>query len=170
MGSAARKRREPARADTSGEDAINKEIRDLLYEHSVITDRMDALEEMKQVRRDRLLILVRQLGLSRVEGDAGDVAFQSRRSFKVTSVERLAAMMTPLQLASLVHITADVYDAAKAEGKPIDEAVVVGQSETMTVSRSRTKAEKERRRQHIDESKRQAEQRIAALREQFSNK
>jgi hypothetical protein len=78
--------------------------------------------------------------------------------------------MSPLQLASLAKITADVYDAAKAEQMPIDEAVVVGHDESMTVARSRTKAEKDRRKSHIEESKRQAEQRIAVLREQFSGR
>jgi hypothetical protein len=150
------------------ETASRKELADLLYEHSVIADRMDALEEMKQVRRDRILALMRDLGLSKFEGDAGDISFTAPRSFRVTDAERLAALMSPLQLAALAKITADVYDAATAEGLAIDEAVKVGHSTTMTVSRSRTKTEKDRRRQHIEESKRQAEQRIAVLREQFS--
>jgi hypothetical protein len=168
MGNAAKKRARPALDEDAKEAAARKELADLLYEHSVIADRMDALEEMKKVRRDRILLLMRDLGLSKFEGDAGDISFQSRRSFRVRDHERLAQLMSPLQLAALASITADVYDAAVAEKVPIDEAVVVGQSESMTVSRARTKAEKDRRKQHIEESKRQAEQRIAALREQFS--
>ncbi len=150
--------------------ADRKELADILFEHSVIADRLDALEEMKKVRRDRALLLMRKLGLSRFEGSAGDIQFSSRRSFRVTDAARLTEFMSPLQLAALASITADVYDAAKAEEQPIDEAVTVGESETMTISRARTKVEKNRRKAHIQESRQQAEQRIAALRESFQKK
>lgn len=161
----AKKQQKPAEGS---EDARRKELADLLYEHAVIADRIDALEEMKGLRRDRILLLMRELGISRFEGDAGTAAFQSRRSFKVRSPEILAKLMSPLQLAGLANITADVYDAATAENMPLDEAIIVGQTEQLSVSRARTKAERDRRKAHIDESRRQAEQRIAALREQYS--
>lgn len=169
MSNAAKKRKSQTAPDADTEMA-RKELADLLYEHSVIADRIDALEEMKQIRRDRVLLLMRKLGIRKFEGDAGDVSFSQRRSFRVLNHERLAELMSPLQLAALAAITADTYDAAKAENVPIDEAVVVGTSDSMTINRARTKTEKERRRQHIDESRRQAEQRIAAMREGFKTK
>lgn len=168
MGAAKKKERTPTPADVEADK--RKELDDLLYEHSVIADRMDALEEMKSARRNRILLLMRDLGSTKFEGEAGQAAFTTRRSFTVRSAEKLAELMTPLQLAALASITADVYDAAKAEKVAIDDAVTVGQSESLTVSRARTKAETDRRKQHIAESKRQAEQRIAELREQFIKK
>jgi hypothetical protein len=164
--SAVKKKRVTKRVNEA-EESAKSELSDLLYEHAVIADRMDALEDMKKVRRDRILLIMRDLGLSKFEGDAGEVSFASRRSFRVSDHEHLATLMSPLRLAALANITADVYDAAKAENMSIDEAVIVGHTESMTVGRARTKAEKDRRKQHIEESRRQAEQRIAALREQF---
>jgi len=97
-----------------------------------------------------------------VDRDCNGAAFTRRRSFKVHDRDRLAELMPPKQLAALVKVTADVYDAAEREGLPLDEAVTVGLSESLTVSRARTKAAGERRKQYIEESKRQAEQRIQA--------
>ena len=143
------------------------EIMQLIGECAVLKDRQDALEEMTKQRKDRILVLMRAEGASKIKAPAGEAAFTARRSFKVHDPKRLAKMMTKVQLASLVKITADVYDACVAEEKPIDEAVTVGKSESLSVSRSRTKVAKERRVQHIAESKRQAEKRITAFRKQL---
>jgi len=141
----------------------------LIQEHSVIKDRIDALEEMKSSVKSQILLLMRDKGLSRFKSVAGDAAFQVRRSFSVIDVRRLSEMFSPVQLASLVNITADVYDAALAEDKPLDEAITVGRSEGLSVSRARGKAATEMRKQHIEESKRQAQARIMTLRETFQS-
>lgn len=143
-------------------DAQELELQRLLTEHAVLKDRRDAIDEMIEVRKERILLLMSESGMSRVKNDAGEASFMRRRSFKVHDKDRLAELMSPRQLAALVRVTADVYDAAEREGIPLDEAVTVGQSESLTISRSRTKAANEARKHYIEESKRQAEQRIEA--------
>lgn len=146
---------------------VEAEIRGLVAEYAVIKDRIDALEEMLAQRKDRILVLMREKGSSKITAPAGSVSFTSRRSFKVHDARKLSSLMSKTQLASLVKITADVYDACVKEHVAIDEAVTVGRSESLTVSRARTKVAKERRAQHIAESKKQAEQRINAFRKQL---
>lgn len=148
-------------------DSREEELEEQVREYAVIKDRMDALDEMLKQRKQRILLLMSETGLSRFDGGAGTAAFTRRRSFKVYDAERLVGLMTPRQLAENVRITADVYDACEAEDIPINEAVKVGRSENLTVSRSRTKAAKERRKQYIEESRRQAEQRINSIRAQL---
>ena len=151
------------------DEARTVELEELLREHSVIADRIAALEDMKDKRRSRILLLMRELGRSKfAHKGSGTISFQVKRSFKVVDHERLAELFSAGQLAGLAKITADVYDAAMAEEIPLDEAVTVGKSETMTVSRPRGKKAKEFRSQVIEESKRQAEARILILREQFA--
>jgi len=150
-------------------DPRTVELEELLREHSVIASRIDALEDMKGQRRNRILLLMRELGRSKFSHKgSGAISFQVKRSFRVVDHERLAELFPPSQLAALAKVTADVYDAAIAEDIALDEAVTVGKSETMTVSRPRDKKSKALRSQVIDESKRQAEARIMILRESFA--
>jgi len=162
MGSAAKKKSKNIDPD------IEKD--QLISEYALIKDRIDALEEMLSVRKNRLLVLLRAEGSSGYTAVSGSAKFQVRRSFKVTDHGCLAKLMTKSQLAMLAKVTADVYDAYVQEGKQdkIEEAVMVGRSESLSISRARTKVEKERRSKHIEESKRQAEQRIKKLREQLA--
>lgn len=167
---ARRRRRKAASTSASGiveaDDERVGELEQQIQEHAVITDRIDALEDMKGQRKSRILLLMRDLGVSGHSCQGGSATFTTRRSFKVHDHERLAELMSPVQLASLAKVTADVYDAL-AESMELDEAVTVGRSESLTVSRARTKVAKERRKGHIEESKRQAEQRIADIRSEF---
>lgn len=157
MGAKAKKKKTEDPADER-----EVELQHLLTEHSVLKDRRDAIDEMITVRKERILMLMSEAGMGKFKCDDGEAAFTRRRSFKVHDRDRLSELMPPKQLAALVKITADVYDAAEREGLPLDEAVTVGLSESLTVSRARTKAAGERRKQYIEESKRQAEQRIQA--------
>jgi hypothetical protein len=143
-------------------DERELELSRLLTEHSVLKDRRDAIDEMIDVRKERILMLMSESGMGRYKSANGEASFTCRRSFRVHDRDRLAELMSPKQLASLVRITADVYDAADREGVPLDEAVTVGQSESLTISRARTKDAQELRKKYIEESKRQAEQRIQA--------
>jgi len=149
------------------EDPRTAELTDLLHEHAVIKDRIDALAEMATVRKNRILMIMNELGVGRHECAAGHASFTRRRSFKVHDPARLSELMTKTQLASNCKITADVYDACVAEEVAIDEAVTVGRSESLSVSRATTKDAKKRREGYINESKRQAEERISALRAQL---
>lgn len=150
------------RATVTTDQQREEEIERLLTEHSVLKDRRDAIDGMIDVRKERLLLLMSEAGIGRYKGKSGEVSFTRRRSFKVTDSDKLVELMSPRQLASLVRVTADVYDAAMREDIALDEAVTVGRSESLTVSRSRTKEAKDRRKKYIEESKRQAETRIKA--------
>jgi hypothetical protein len=138
----------------------NEEIERLLAEYSSLKDSRDAIDSMLEVRKERLLMLMSETGLGRYAGQSAVASFTRRRSFKVHDSNRLSELLSVGQLAALAKVTADVYDACEREGVAIDEAVTVGHGESLTVARSRTKEEKERRKAHIEESKRQAEKRI----------
>jgi len=148
-------------------DEREHELERLISEHAMLSNQIDVLEEMRTKRKGRIHLLMRELGRSKLTADDGTANFQVRRSFQVTDHERLAELMSPGQLAALAKITADVYDAALSENVPLDEAVTVGKDENLTVSRRRTKEAKARRNAHIEESRRQAEARLEALREEF---
>ena len=156
------KRKKPAPTPTTTEGLTPSalELERLLTEHAVLKDRRDAIDDMIEVRKDRILLLMSEAGLGRYKNDAGEASFTRRRTFKIHDQARLVELMSPAQLASLARVTADVYDAAAREGIPLDEAVTVGISESLTVARARTKAANDIRKQYIEESKRQAEQRI----------
>lgn len=156
MGAKAKKKQDEARDDRE------VELERLLTEHAVLKDRRDAIDEMLEVRKGRINMLMSEVGLGKYKSDAGEASFSRRRSFKVKDRDRLAELMTPRQLAALARVTADVYDAAEREGIPLDEAVTVGHSESLTISRARTKTAREARKHYIEESKKQAEQRIEA--------
>ena len=144
------------------------ELRQQIDEYCLIKDRMDALDKMLSPRKKRIRLLMEDLGLSKAEAGSGGAAFTERRSFSVVDAGRLVELFDPHQLAANVRITADVYDAAKAENIEIDEAVRVGLSPSLSVSRARNKKARELRNQYIAESRDQAEKRIAALRKTMS--
>ena len=141
-----------------------EELRQQISEFCLIKDRMDALDNMLDARKKRIRLLMEDIGIAKVDADAGSAAFTERRSFKVADPARLVQMFDVVVLAANCKVTADLYDAAKAEGVAIDEAVTVGLSPNLSVSRARSKAARERRSQYIAESKSQAEKRINALR------
>jgi len=148
-------------------DKSNEDLDQLINEYAIIKDRRDALDEMLEVRKDRILLVMSEIGARKHKCDAGATSFTRRRSFKVHDIDKLAKLLPKRQLAALAKMTADTYDAAKAEGIPLDEAVTVGQSESLTVSRAKTKEANKRRATYIDESRKQAEARIEAIRKQL---
>lgn len=149
------------------EETLLDELRQQIDEFCLIKDRMDALENLLEPRKKRIRLLMEDLGLSRAEADGGNSSFTERRSFEIVDAERLSELFDAHTLAANVKITADVYDAAKAEGIKIDEAVRVGRNPSLSVSRARSKQAKERRKQYIAESREQAEKRIDALRKKM---
>lgn len=150
------KKKKPA----STQEDHEAQIEQLLTEYATLKDNRDAIDTMLEQRKERLLMLMSESGIGKFKGKSGEASFTRRRSFKVHDTNRLAELMSHAQLASLAKITADVYDAAEREDIPLNEAVTVGISESLTVSRASTKEAKERRKRHIEESKRQAEKRV----------
>jgi len=149
-------------------DDRSVELRQNITEHCLIKDRIDALEKMLDVRKKRIHILMEDIGLSKVDAEAGSAAFTERRSFTVVDPSRLAKLFDRETLAANVRITADVYDAAIGAKIKIDKAVRVGLSPSLSVTRARSKQAREQRKQYIAESKAQAEKRIATLRKTFA--
>jgi hypothetical protein len=153
--------------DLVSDDTENDELDQLIQEYAVIKDRRDALDDMLDVRKERILLVMSETGARKHKCGAGATSFTKRRSFKVHDAKKLASLLPKTQLAALARVTADVYDAAVAEGIKIDKAVTVGQSESLTVKRASTKEANERRSKYINESRKQAEQRIEAIRKQL---
>jgi len=154
----------PAEPDA---ESGNVELDQLINEYAIIKDRRDALDDMLEARKDRILMVMSEAGARKHKCAAGATSFTRRRSFLIHDIDKLTKLLPKRQLAALARMTADTYDAAKAEGIPLDEAVTVGQSESLTVSRAKTKEANKRRMAYIEESRKQAEARIEAIREQL---
>ena len=161
----AKKRR--SRKAASNEAKL-EQLQGAIMEHCALKNEADAIEDMLDLRRKQIENLMAEMGLTKQEVEGvGYVNFSERRTFKVKDEERLAELMTPRQLAALANITADVYDAAKAEKVAIDEAVIAGKSPSVSINRSRKKLAKERQKKHIAEARAKREDRLAQLRAEW---
>jgi len=138
---------------------------ELLGEIALLTDEQDAIKEEISVRKDELLLLMSKDGDRAVEREnVAGASFMQRRSFKVTNPKNLAKMFTREQLAEQVKVTAAFFDAAQREGYQIDGAVTVGVSESLTVSRAKTKDAKNIRKAHIKEARERAQAKVVEYR------
>lgn len=170
---AARKKKKKAKKKVTKkkvkpDDPRLAEVDNAIREYCDLANRADAIEDLMSVRKKRVDILMSDMGLSRQDIDGiGGAKYSERRTFKVRDEERLSELMPKRQLAALAKVTADVYDAAVAEKVAIDEAVAVGRSPSLSISRSRTKLAKERQKKHIAASRKAAEERVEANRAEW---
>lgn len=161
-------RKKKATPKAASNDPRIAELEETIREYCDLANRLDAIEDLMAVRKKRAENLMADMGLSRQEATGfGTAAFSERRSFKVIDQDALAKLMSKKQLAALAKITADVYDAAKAEKVAIDEAVQVGKTPSLSISRSRKKLARERQKKHIAEARKAAEARIEAHRAEW---
>ena len=157
-----RRRKAPTREDR------DREKRELLEEIAHLTDQQDAIKSAIAVRKDRLLLLMHQDGDRSVEAEnVAAASFTRRRSFKLKDTTALARMFTKEQLVEHVRVTAAFYDAAIDQGYRIDMAVTMGEDESLTVSRAKTKEAKKIRDACIAESRKVAEAKLAEYREKL---
>ena len=159
-------RRKQVKAPTRADRDARKQ--ELLAEIAFLTDEQDAIKAETNKRKEELLLLMSQDGdRSLARENVADAAFTQRRAFQVTNAKKLAQMFTREQLAEHAKVTAAFYDAAEREGYRIGDAVTVGVSESLTVSRAKTKDAKAIRKTHIEEARRVTETKVAAFRQQL---
>jgi L-serine deaminase len=166
MPSGTSQRRKKVKAPTR-EDRDSRK-RELLDEIAFLTDEQDAVKKEINKRKDELLLLMSQDGDRALEKEnVAGASFTQRRSFQINDTKKLSQMFTREQLAEHVKITAAFYDAAQREGYRIETAVTVGVSESLTVSRAKTKDAKKIRQTHIEEARKATEAKVAEFRKQL---
>jgi hypothetical protein len=159
-------RHKKAQAPTKADRDERK--RELLGEIAFLTDEQDALKAEIDARKEELLLLMSQDGDRALEREGvASSSFTQRRSFEVHNPKLLAKMFSKEQLAEHTRITAAFYEAAEREGYRIGDAVTVGFSESLTVSRAKTKEAKKIREAHINEARERTRKKVAELRKQL---
>jgi hypothetical protein len=173
------KKADQSQDKASAEDAArlerDREKMQLLQELALLETQAEALDGMQKDRKQRLKLLMAGDGESARSAEDAEASFGQRRSFEVTNPEGLVMLFdTPkdaaLVLAQNFKPSATFVDGLTQAGKKIQGIITVGLDETFSVSRTKTKAAKEKQRKLIEESRKTAEARIAEVVGQINKK
>lgn len=136
----------------------------LLRELSVLDSQQRALAAAIEDRKTALGALMDQAGDRTVKDEFfGEMAYTPRRSFKVVDKAVLQKRLTKEALAEGFKPTAAVVDALAKKGVSIDGMIDIGVSENLVYRPASTKEAKARRLTAIEESRRQAEAKVAEI-------
>lgn len=136
----------------------------LLRELSILDTQKRALDLAIKDRKTALGALMDQAGDRSVKDEFyGEMAYTPRRSFKVTDKDVLKKRLTKDALAEGFKPTAAVVDALAQKGISIDGMIDIGVSENLVYRPSSTKDAEARRQAAIEESRQQAEAKVAEI-------
>jgi hypothetical protein len=159
----------PSAEDVQKAERAAEKLR-LIDEMAILDLRKDAIEEARDEKKKRLMVLMSEDGDRKLTSEWGDAQFKTKRLFKVHDPSALLRLFpaktleeVALFLAERFKPTAEFADGVIAAGLDLTSAVTVGLDESMTVERARTKAAKAKQKQIIEQTRREAQENVEAL-------
>jgi hypothetical protein len=147
--------------------AIEAEIAKLIAEDAILSAREKAVKQLKEKKRARLLVLMKQLGYTRRQTAEGTASIGESVSYEVKDHSKLQEMFAADMLVQQVKIDKAFWEAAKKAHVNIDSAVTPVPGSRFKVAARQTKDAKERQQRIIDETKYEMEQRVERLARQM---